>query len=298
MKPFDFYVPTTVDEALALMYEHQDSVSPIAGGTDLTLELNERKATPAAIIDLKHIKELEYIRMEDGKFRIGAMTTHAALAADENIKKYVHVLHDATRQVGSPQIRNLGTIGGNIAQSSVAGDGLAACVTLNADVTLRSVRGERTMNINDFLAGEGKEKRNILAADELLTEVTFPIPDPKHTATAFYKLAKRKSLAISVIAGGMVATVDDNGVCTYASMRAGALGRYPMHFATSEEYLVGKKLSYATMLETLPIMHDQVLEANKARPWSVFYKKEGVQGVFKKLFADILGQLGIEEVQA
>lgn len=298
MKPFDFYVPTTVDEALALMHEHQDSVSPIAGGTDLTLELNERKATPAAIIDLKHIKELEYIRMEDGKFRIGAMTTHAALAADENIKKYVHVLHDATRQVGSPQIRNLGTIGGNIAQSSVAGDGLAACVTLNADVTLRSVRGERTMNINDFLAGEGKEKRNILAADELLTEVTFPIPDPKHTATAFYKLAKRKSLAISVIAGGMVATVDDNGVCTYASMRAGALGRYPMHFATSEEYLVGKKLSYATMLETLPIMHDQVLEANKARPWSVFYKKEGVQGVFKKLFADILGQLGIEEVQA
>ena len=171
-------------------------------------------------------------------------------------------------------------------------------MTLNADVTLRSVRGERTMNINEFLAGEGKEKRNILAADELLTEITFPVPDLKHTATAFYKLAKRKSLAISVIAGGLVVSVDDDGVCTYASMRAGALGRYPMHFATSEQYLVGKKLSYATMLETLPIMHDQVLEANKSRPWSVFYKKEGVQGVFKKLFADVLGQLGIEEVQA
>ena len=254
MKPFDFYAPTTVDEALALLDQYKDSVAPIAGGTDLTLELN--------------------------------------------IKKYARILHDATRQVGSPQIRNLGTIGGNIAQSSVAGDGLAACVTLNADVTLRSVRGERTMNINDFLAGEGKEKRNSLVADELLTEISFPVPDLKHTATAFYKLAKRKSLAISVIAGGLVVSVDDDGICTYASMRAGALGRYPMHFATSEQYLVGKKLTYATMLEVLPIMHDQVLEANKSRPWSVFYKKEGVQGVFKKLFADVLGQLGIEEVQA
>lgn len=297
MKPFDFYTPTTVDEALKLMHEHRESVSVIAGGTDLVLELNERKAAPAVVIDLKHIPELNYIRVEDGKFRIGAMTTHAALAADETIREKVRLLHDATRLVGSPQIRNLGTIGGNIAQSSVAGDGLAACVTLNADVTLRSVRGERTMNINDFLAGEGKEKRNILEADELLTEVSFPVPDTKHTATAFYKLAKRKSLAISVIGGCMVATVDDNGVCTYASMRGGALGRYPMHFASCEEYLVGKKLSYATMLEVLPMMHDQILEANRSRPWSVFYKKEGAQGVYKKLFADILGQLGIEEVQ-
>ncbi len=298
MKPFDFYTPTTVDEALKLLDQHKESAAVIAGGTDLTLELNERKAHPAVIIDLKHIPELSYIRQEGGRFHIGAMTTHAALAADEAIRQKVRILHDAARQVGSPQIRNLGTIGGNIAQSSVAGDGLAACVTLNADVTLRSVRGERTMNINDFLAGEGAQKRNSLAADELLTEISFPVPDTKHTATAFYKLAKRKSLAISVIAGGMTVTVDDDGVCTGVSMRGGALGRYPMHFADCEKHLLGKKLTLEVMLETLPTMHDQILEANRSRPWSVFYKKEGAQGVFRKLFADILGQLGIEEVQA
>jgi len=296
MKPFDFYAPTTVDEALALMHQYQDSVSVVAGGTDLVLEMNERKTTPAVVIDLKKIKELDYIREEDGKFKIGPMATHAEVAADERIKEKVHILHDATRQVGSPQIRNLGTLGGNISQSSVAGDGLAACVALNADVTIRSVRGSRTMNINDFLAGEGKDKRNIMAADELLTEISFPAPDVKHTATAFYKLAKRKSLAISVIGGCMVVSVDDNGVCTSASMRAGAMGRYPMRFATCEEHLIGKKLTHALMLETLPIMHDQVYEANRSRP-SVFYKKESVQGVFRKLFVDILGQLGIEEVQ-
>ncbi len=297
MRPFDFYTPTTVDEALKLMHEHRQSVAAIAGGTDLVLELNERKASPAVIVDLKHIPELDYIRVEDGRFKIGAMATHAEIADNAEIREKVRLLHDATRLVGSPQIRHLGTLGGNIAQSSVAGDGLAACVTLDADVTLKSVRGERTMNINDFLAGEGASKRNILDADELLTEISFPVPDPKHTATAFYKLAKRKSLAISVIGGCMAATVDDGGVCTHVSMRGGALGRYPMRFAACEEMLVGKKLTYAAMLETLPVMHDQILEANRSRPWSVFYKKESAQGVFKKLFADILGQLGIEEVQ-
>ena len=296
MRPFDFYTPTTVVEALELLNQYKESVAVIAGGTDLTLELNEWKANPAVIIDLKHIPELRYIKVENGVVRIGPMATHADIAADETIREKVKVLHDACRQVGSPQIRNLGTIGGNIAQSSVAGDGLAACVALDADVTIQSVRGTRTIKLDEFLAGEGKDKKNILEADELLTEISFPVPGER-TATAMYKLAKRKSLAISVMAGCMVASVDENGVCTYARMRAGALGRYPMPFPTCEEYLVGKKLTYATMLETLPIMHDQVLELNKARPWSVFYKKESVQGVYKKVFADILRQLGIEEVQ-
>ena len=178
---------------------------------------------------------------------------------------------------------------------SVAGDGLAACVTLNADVTIKSVRGERTININEFLSSPDR-KRNILQPDELMTEVSFPLPDTKHTATAFYKLGKRRALAISVIGGGMVVTVDDNGVCTYCSMRAGAMARYPQRYKGCEEYLVGKKLSWETMLGCLPIMHDQVYEANKARA-SVFYKKESIQGVYKHLFADVLRKLNIEEVQ-
>lgn len=296
MKSFDFFSPTTVADALTLMHKYQDSVSVIAGGTDLVLEMHDRVTTPSVVINLKKLKELDYIRIEDGNFHIGALTTFTELAADDRIREKAFILHEAARQVGSPQIRNLGTIGGNIAQSSVAGDGLAACVALNASVTLRSVRGERTMSINDFLAGEGIQKRNILAADELLTDISFPVHDTKYTATAFYKLGKRKALAISVIAGCMVATIDDNGICTHVSMRAGALGRYPMRFETSEKHILGKKLCHEVLLETLPLMHDQVLEVNRSRPWSVFYKKESVQGVFRKLFVDILKQLRIEEV--
>ena len=298
MRPFDFYAPTTVVEALELLAQYKEKACVIAGGTDLTLELNEWKAQPEVIIDLKHIPELQYIKVEDGIVHIGAMATHAAVAANEIIREKVHVLYDACRQVGSPQIRNLGTLGGNICQSSVAGDGLAACVALDADVTIRSLeRGERTIKLDDFLAGQGKDRRNILQGDELMTEVSFPLPDTKHTATSFYKLGRRRALAISVIGGAMVVSVDDDGVCTYARMRAGALGRYPMPFPTCEELLVGKKLTWENMLKTLPIMHDQILEANKSRPWSVFYKKEGAQGVYKHVYADVLRKLGLEEVQ-
>ena len=121
MRPFDFYAPTTVVEALTLLDQYKDSVACIAGGTDLTLELNEWKAQPAVVIDLKKLKELDYIKVENGIVRIGALTSHAEVAANDIIRENVHILYDACRQVGSPQIRNLATLGGNICQSSVAG---------------------------------------------------------------------------------------------------------------------------------------------------------------------------------
>ena len=295
MRPFEFYRPTTVVEALELLDQYKGTAAVIAGGTDLVLELNEKKAQPAVVIDLKHIPELNYIKFENGVAHIGSMTTHGEIAADKTIEKYVSILHDACRQVGSPQIRNLATIGGNLCQSSVAGDGVAACANLNVTLVLRSKNGERQIAFRDFLA-KGQNGKNTIEPDELLIEFFFPLPDITHTATAFYKLGKRKALAISVIAAGMIVTVDDNGVCTECTMRAGAMSRYPQHYKGCEEYLVGKKLSWETMLGCLPIMHDQVFEANKARA-SVFYKKESIQGVYKHVFADILRKLNIEEVE-
>lgn len=290
MRAFDFFSPETVEETLQLLNEHQSSVRLLAGGTDIILELNERKIAPAVVVNIKKVKELDYIKVEDGKVRLGAMATHMAIADNPFIKENVKVLHDACHLVGSPQIQNLGTIGGNIATASVAGDGLCALVTLQARVVLKSVDGERDMSIDEFLAGEGFDKRNALMANELLTEIYFDVPKPGE-ASAFYKLAKRKSLAISVIAGGLLVAVDENGVCTRAVLRGGCLGRYPLPFKEAEQYLIGKKLSLEVMDETLPMLHDLVLEVNKARPWSVFYKKESVKGVFHKLFEDVLEQL-------
>jgi len=290
MRGFDFYAPDCVEDAINLLTKYKQSLAIVAGGTDIVIELNERKINPAVIIDIKKLKSMDYIRLEDTKVRMGALTSFTAIAENDFIKKHVKVLYDAARQVGSPQIRNLGTIGGNLASSSVAGDGLSAMTTLDASVELKSTRGTRVLKLNEFLAGEGVSKRNALKADELLTEVFFDAPD-KNTATAFYKLAKRRTLAISVIGGGMLVQVDANRRCTKVSMRGGALARYPLEFVDAQNHLLGKKLALETMQETLPMLHDAVYESAKNRPWSVFYKKESVQGVFNKLFVQVLDQL-------
>lgn len=297
MRAFEFFSPETVEETLQLLHQYRDSVSLLAGGTDIILELNERKIAPQVVIDLKKVAGLDYIRVDEKYVHIGAMTTHAAIAGHPFIRERVHVLYTACHLVGSPQIQNLGTIGGNIATASVAGDGLCAMVTLQARVVLESVAGVRDMPIDEFLAGEGFDSRNALQADELLKEIYFPVPS-KNEVSAFYKLAKRKSLAISVIGGGLLVDVDDEGICRRAVMRGGCLGRYPLPFPDAEQYLVGKKLTLAVMDETLPMLHDRVLEVNKARPWSVFYKKESVKGVFHKLFEDVLSQLSILEKES
>lgn len=290
MKDFEFFAPKTLEEAKGLLHQYKD-VPPaiIAGGTDLVIEINDRWEKPDVVIDIKKLKELEYIRVEENTIHIGALSTFTQIENHPFIRSHVRALYKAASQVGSPQIRNLGTIGGNLSTSSVAGDGVSAMTTLDATVVLESVRGTRKMKLTDFFDGEGFKRRNALEADEIMTEVIIDRPDA-HSASAFYKLAKRKSLAISVIGGGMAVKVDDAGVCTWASMRGGCIGRYPLHFKQAEEMLVGAPLTMEAMEATLPILHDTVYDMARARP-SVLYKKESVQGVFKKLFVDILDQL-------
>lgn len=296
MREFDYFRPKTVAEALALLAQYNSSAVVVAGGTDVVLDLNERKIKPEVIVDIKSLKELDYIIEGDGIVRVGAATTFATIESNKFICEKVKVLAVAASKVGSPQIRNLGTIGGNVVTASVAGDGLCAMVTLDASVKLRSAHDERVMKLTDFLDGEGTSKNNALKSDELLTEIFFSEPD-KYTASSFYKLGKRKALSVSVIGGGMAVRVNDKGICTWVSMRGGCLARYPLQFKHAEEHLLGKRLTLKEMQVTLPMLHDAVYESAKNRPWSVFYKRESVQGVFNKLFVDILEQLGMEEKQ-
>lgn len=290
MKAFDFFAPTTIVEAKALLNQYGESASILAGGTDIVIEMNEGHVKPDVVIDIKKLKDLEYIRIDGEQLRIGTLSTFAMIASHPVIQERVRVLCQAASKVGSPQIRNLGTIGGNLSTSSVAGDGVSAMMTLNASVVLDSGRGLRTMLLAEFLDGKGVSNRNALLADEIMTEVFFDLPDD-HTATAFYKLAKRKSLAISVIGAGMLVQVDGAGICTRASMRGGCLSRYPLHFKAAEDHLIGNRITMDLLEETLPMLHDAVYESAKSRPWSVFYKKESVQGVYRKLFDSILEQL-------
>ena len=155
MKPFTYHAPTTVDEAVAMLEQYQASCAVVAGGTDVIIELNERHKAPEHVIAIDKLSELRYIKEEGGLVKIGALTSFDDLENDAYVQAHLPALLETAVHVGSPQIRNLGTVGGNVVNASVAGDSPTTFLTYDAQVVLKSAKGERIMTIEDFNKGPG-----------------------------------------------------------------------------------------------------------------------------------------------
>ncbi|HSC72915.1 MAG TPA: FAD binding domain-containing protein [Gaiellaceae bacterium] len=183
----DVLTPRTLDEALRLKAERIEAV-PIQGGTDVMVELNFDRGRPAALLNLNEVAELRGWSRENGRIRLGAGLTYA-----EAMQTPLQALAEASRTVGGPQIRNRGTIGGNLGTSSPAGDALPPLLVCGAHVRLASVRGERVLPLQEFVTGV---KRNALADDELILDVTVDAGPARQT---FMKIGPRNAMVISVV---------------------------------------------------------------------------------------------------
>ena len=187
----DVLTPRTLDDALALKAEHPEAL-PIQGGTDVMVALNFDHARPAAVLNLNEVAELRGWSRENGALRLGAGLTYAEVEHGE-LRDVLPALAEASRTVGSPQIRNRGTIGGNLGTASPAGDALPPLVVEGAEVECASVRGVRTVPLVDFVIGV---KRNVLEADELITAVRFT---PSEAPQTFMKVGPRNAMVIAVV---------------------------------------------------------------------------------------------------
>jgi CO/xanthine dehydrogenase FAD-binding subunit len=183
----DVLTPRTLEEALRLKAERIEAV-PLQGGTDLMVELNFDRARPAALLNLNEVAELRGWSREDGQIRLGAGLTYA-----EAMQAPLPAIAEASRTVGGPQIRNRGTIGGNLGTSSPAGDALPPLLVCGARVRVASVRGERVLPLHEFITGV---KRNALADDELILDVTVDADPARQT---FMKVGPRNAMVISVV---------------------------------------------------------------------------------------------------
>ena len=182
--------PSTLDEALHIRAEHPEA-RPIQGGTDVMVELTFGHARPEALLDLSELAELRGASEDDGVLRLGAGLTYTE-AMQPHIAARLPALAEASRTVGSPQIRNRGTIGGNLGTASPAGDALPPLLVERAEVELASVRGARTMPLEEFLLGV---KRTALEPDELVTAVRVR---PSGGAQTFAKVGPRNAMVIAV----------------------------------------------------------------------------------------------------
>jgi CO/xanthine dehydrogenase FAD-binding subunit len=182
--------PRTFDDALALKAERPDAV-PIEGGTDVMVDLNFDRRRPGALLNLNEVGELKGWRSENGSVRLGASLTYTE-AMQPELASLLPALAEASRTVGSPQIRNRGTIGGNLGTASPAGDALPPLLVENAEVELASTRGSRRLPLREFLVGP---KRNALADDELISAVHLT---PGGGSQTFMKIGPRNAMVIAV----------------------------------------------------------------------------------------------------
>ena len=203
---FKYLQPKSLEETLGLLDKYGEQAKLLAGGTDLIVKMKDGVVKPKYVIDLSRLEELKFISKENGVIKIGALTTLREIETSPIIRENVHVLSDAIEKMASWQIRNLGTIGGNLCNASPAADTAPPLLVLEAELKLTSSEGERTVPIDQFFTGPGE---TILKNNELLTEIQIPIMS-NHAGTAFLKLGRRFAHTLSIVSVATLVVVEDD----------------------------------------------------------------------------------------
>lgn len=251
-----YYTPTTLDDTLRLLKQHGADARIIAGGTDLLIELERKIRSARVLIDITHVPGLDQIRLDNGGFHLGPLVTHNQVVASDLVVAQAYPLARACWEVGAPQIRNRGTIAGNLITASPANDTIAPLWALNASVTLTSAeRGPRTLPFYEFYKGV---RKTVMAADELLTDISFAAMNDEERGT-FIKVALRRAQAISVVNCAVVLEMHRDAIVK-ARLTYGSVAPTIVRAPAVEKYLVGKSLTEAV------IERAGELAMNAARP--------------------------------
>ncbi len=233
---FDYYSPTSMDEALTMLAEHGEDAKILAGGHSLIPAMRLRLAAPEKLIDISALRSaLSYIKEEGGMIKIGAMTTHYQVETSDLLKQKAPILPEAATLIGDPQVRNWGTVGGSIVHADPSSDLPAVMMALGAELVLHSKEGERSVPVNDFFV---TILTTSIEPTELLTEIRFPVPTGK---TSYQKLANKASHYAVVGAAAVIGS--DGGKCTSAQIAFSGLAATPLMAEAVGQALVGKELT-------------------------------------------------------
>lgn len=263
----------SIEQVIQILGDKKERARVVAGGTDIILEL-ERGARKGldTLIDITRVPKLDQISMdEDDIIHLGALVTHNDCAGSKLIRTHAYPLARAAWEVGAPQIRNRGTVAGNLITASPANDTITPLMALGACVTLLSTRGERIIPLSEFYTGV---RKSVMQADEMLVDISFPALKDTQRGT-FIKLALRRAQAISLVNAAIILNLKDNTVRS-ASITLGAVTPIITHAVEAENFLLRKKLNEKN------IVHAAELAMQAARPiddvrGSAAYRREMVR---------------------
>jgi CO/xanthine dehydrogenase FAD-binding subunit len=236
---FDFLRPHTLPESLAMLADQAPVVMPLAGGTNLIVELRDGHSSPKRLMDVGRLRELRGIRRNDGHIVIGGGTTITELLAHPLIAEHGRALREAAAMLGNPLVRNRATIAGNLANASPAADTAPPLLALGAEVELVSTHGARWVSLDKFMVGVNK---TLMEPNELLASVRWPVPHAR-SAAGFYKIGLRKADACSVINAAAMVDWDERGYCRQARIAIGAAAPRPVRAQAAEAALLGQPLT-------------------------------------------------------
>jgi CO/xanthine dehydrogenase FAD-binding subunit len=233
---FDYFKPGSLQEAMKLFGRHKGKAAFLAGGTDLIVKMRSGKAAPGALIDVKGIEQLRGIRKAKAQVTIGPLTTLAEIAESAVLKKLLPVLPETALQMASPQVRNRGTIGGNVCNAAPSADMAPPLLVLGAKVRITTKQGMKTVRLEDFFTGPGE---TLVSGRGLLTAIIVPMP--KKGAKAGYEtLTLREAMDLSIVSAAALVR-RERGRVKEARIALGAVAPVPMMAEKAQKILVGTK---------------------------------------------------------
>lgn len=238
LAPFELFTPQTLDEAVSLLRKYKDDIKIFAGGTDVFVEMHTDFESPKYLMDVKQIPELNAFRKDHGGYFIGANTLHHTLDRSPEIANVYAALSKGAGKVGSVQIRQRGTIGGNVCTAAPSGDTLSPLLALGADAVVYGPKGERKIPMSEFFTGP---KKTALKKEEILVGIKLPKPW-KNQGSSYIKFSRRNAMDLALL--GAAACVETDGkICRNIRIALTTSAPVPMRATKTEAFLRGKVLT-------------------------------------------------------
>lgn len=276
---FEYFAPKSVGEA-CLLLSQKEKAKVIAGGTDLLVKMKKREALPQSLIGLRNIPNLDYIQYDEVEgLRIGALASIQSIADSPIIRKRFDILAEAAATMGTPQVRNMGTIGGNLCNASPSADTAPPLLVLGASVRLVSQAGERVIGLEKFFTGPGE---TVLQSDEILTEIQISTNLPPNTGGAYLKLLPRSNVDLAAVSVAVLITLGPkNGICNDVKIALGAVAPTPLRAYKAEEAVKGKELERSVIELAAQLASEEARPISDLRS-SAEYRREMVKVLTKR----------------
>ncbi len=274
---FEYIVPGSVAELCNFLDRHGDESRILAGGTDLLISLKKGESAPRYLVDITRIDELRTVRENHHHISIGSTATHTQVAESELIGREVPFLAEAAASIGSPQLRNSGTVGGNIVNASPAADTIPPLAALNATARVISREGERHIALSQLFSGP---YRTTLSSKEVLAGVIIE-KLPAGAGTCFLKLGRRRALIVSRISIAVALVLREDRRIKEARICPGAVMPRPLRIRPAEEFLVGSYPGPDLFQKAGRIVAEETVRISGTRP-STAYKEPVLENVVRR----------------